>query len=320
MELPKLVNFYNFGFQNELNQLFHKGMSAGTLSIREIASAIPANIKNDKETLLEVLEWILNYLEQMKINVISDAEKAKFAKLSDDEIELEEISIAQTPEEEKSENILGKKMFSLLKLLSEAKRDGKKRRQIILRNKIVKLNLNLSWKISTKYTGRLENEPRELAVEQLDLYQEGALGLMKATGRFNFLHGNRYSTYAYWWIDRYMDRYFCCNGRVVDLPVHRGDDIKRLKKVRDILLRELEREPEREEILQKLGWPQEKFDAVFDALRFDKALLSLDEPLGDNYDGDDSLSLEEMATPDHLFEIANGTDDHFQEKIEKEIY
>lgn len=318
--MPESASIQNFGFRIEFTQLFQRGLSSGTLSIKEIAAAIPSDIKADKEALVQTLDWLLNYLGQMNVNIVSADINEKLSKILAKDGEKIEFSVAQTLEEEKSEDVLGQKMFSLFKMLSVAKKTADKKKHIELRNQIVKRNLNLSQKVSFKYAFRMANEPRELAIEREDLCQEGNIGLIKATDRFDHLRGNRYSTYAYWWIDQYMNRFFCCNGRIIDLPIRVHDDIKRVRETRDVLRNALSYEPTHEEILQKLGWSQERLDAVFDAMRFDKASLSLDDPVSGADNGDKSLLLEEIVVPDPSSELVYDIDDQFQSKIEREIY
>ena len=113
------------------------------------------------------------------------------------------------------------------------------------RRRLIECNLRLVVSIAKKYRGR--------GVSFEDLIQEGNAGLIKAVGRFDPELGNRFSTYATWWIRQGVTRAIADQARSVRLPAHVVDAIYRLRRAENALSIELGRDPSEEEIAAKLG-------------------------------------------------------------------
>src|SRR5918912_3816364 len=118
------------------------------------------------------------------------------------------------------------------------------------RQKLIESNLRLVISIAKKYRGR--------GVLFEDLIQEGNAGLIKAVERFDPSLGNRFSTYATWWIRQAITRAIADHARVVRLPAHVVDAIFRLRRAENELSIELGREATEEELALRLGTKPEE--------------------------------------------------------------
>ena len=118
----------------------------------------------------------------------------------------------------------------------------------------------------------------------LDIVQEGNLGLIHAVDKFDWRKGFKFSTYATWWIRQAIQRGIANSARVIRLPVHAGDMLTALLKLRAQLEGSLGRTPTLAELAAEAELPLEK---VVEVLRYAVDTVSLDEPVRD--DGDAEL-------------------------------
>ena len=175
------------------------------------------------------------------------------------------------------------------------------------REHLITANSRLVISVAKKYMGR--------GVPFLDLIQEGNIGLIRATKKFDYRRGHKFSTYATWWIRQAVTRAIADQGRTIRVPVHMGDQINKLLRVQHQLTQRLGREPSVEELATSLDVPPKKVENMIQVAR---RPLSLETPtddeedsvLGDFIEDDEAPPPDESATynilREHLEDVLNG--------------
>jgi len=156
------------------------------------------------------------------------------------------------------------------------------------RHRLIQANTRLVISIAKRYLGQ--------GTPFLDLIQEGNLGLMRAVEKFDYRRGFRFSTYATWWIRQAISRAVAEQGRVIRLPIHMGDKIRRVYRVARDLEQSAERTPTPEEIADEMGIDPRRVEWLMGLAR---RPVSLEKPVGEEEDSElgDLLEDEDAEAP-----------------------
>src|SRR5881392_363399 len=138
------------------------------------------------------------------------------------------------------------------------------------KERMINSNLRLVVSLARKYQGQ--------DLPLLDLIQEGILGLIRATEKFDWRRGYKFSTYATFWIRQAIQRAVANKSRTIRIPVHIGQRERKIARVERELSAKLGRDPTDEEIARGADLPVEQIDEVRKAAR---TVTSLDRPVGE---------------------------------------
>jgi RNA polymerase primary sigma factor len=174
------------------------------------------------------------------------------------------------------------------------------------REHLVTANSRLVISVAKKYMGR--------GVPFLDLIQEGNIGLIRATKKFDYRRGHKFSTYATWWIRQAVTRAIADQGRTIRVPVHMGDQINKLLRLSHQLTQKLGRDPSTEELALELEVPPKKVENM---IRVARRPLSLETPtddedsvLGDFVEDEEAAEPAELTTQtlmrEQLMDVLDG--------------
>ncbi len=233
---------------------------------------------------------VRSYLKNIgRIPLLSHEQEITLGKTVQQYMKLEEVKadIVESPEDSITLSDWAEETDLSTEELERAIAAGKRARA-----KMVKSNLRLVVSVAKKYTGH--------SLEMMDLIQEGTIGLHRGVEKFDPSKGYRFSTYAYWWIRQAITRSISNNSRVIRLPIHIGDKLRKMRKTQRKLALSLGRPAKVSEVANEMSISVEKLRELQEQGR---RPLSLDMKIGSEQNTelgalleDDGVLPEEYAT------------------------
>lgn len=277
VEAFHIFDLTNVELKDIIDRILEKNILITDYSKKEVLT--PARIKEIKEIVQEKIDFQVDELQNSHNNTtdkVNDGVKAYLGVLGS------------------SKMLSAKEEIEYAKMLES--KDEEIRQYAV--NQLMTSNLRLVTSISKKYLSR--------GLEIEDLIQEGSLGLMKAIQKFDYRMGNKFSTYATWWIRQAITRAIADQGRTIRIPVHMVETINKLNKVERSLIQKYGRDPTIDELCEEMGGSVNGFTTKKISLikKLNVEPVSLDKPIGSDEESQfvDFVKDNNILTPDQFTE------------------
>jgi RNA polymerase primary sigma factor len=247
----------------------------------EYASFIENDIMNDAgyQQALDSDDVVGLYLKEAgRVPLLVAAEEVALAK------RMERAEIARQQLEELGDQLPMDDRYTLQEWVD----DGE-----LAQEHLVRANARLVISVAKKYIGR--------GVPFLDLIQEGNIGLIRATNKFDYRRGHKFSTYATWWIRQAVSRAVADQGRTIRVPVHMGDQLNRMRRIQLQLTQELGRDPLIDELAVRMETTPDKIENLLEIAR---RPVSLETPIDEDGDSTFGDFVEDVNSPAPSEEVA----------------
>jgi RNA polymerase primary sigma factor len=295
-----------------VEQLGEINRERGFVSIDDVLAVLP-EAENEVEQLEELLDAIesagINYIEESEDTQEGEAEseprhtKAKRTESPaliniDDGVDLYFREVGDLPLLKAEEEVELSKRIERGRIaraeLAKAPVPEKRRNELhaliedgwAAREHLILANSRLVISVAKRYMGR--------GVPFLDLIQEGNIGLIRATKKFDYKRGYKFSTYATWWIRQAVTRAIADQGRTIRVPVHMGDQINKMLRVSHQMTQRLGRTATSEELAEELDVPTKKIE---DMIQVARRPLSLEAPTDADEDSVLADFVEDQESP-----------------------
>jgi RNA polymerase primary sigma factor len=294
----------------EIRALIASGQHLGALTHGEVATVV-AELDFDEADI----EELHRFLEGCEIELVDDVAPQPAAPLPDQaQVGKPTTPLDLTPDTTTDSLQLFFKGIGKVPLLTRPQELALAKRiergDLDAKQKMVESNLRLVVAYAKNYRNR--------GLPFLDLIQEGTIGLVRATEKYDYRKGFKFSTYATWWIRQALARAVADKSRTIRMPVHVNERLAKIWRAERRLVTELGREPTVDEIVEATGLGPEDVKSI---KRWAQPPLSLEMAVGDDKESElgQFIADKESESPyEHAAEVI--TNDALREALENLSY